>query len=477
MTANKRVAESSSDPYKRRRIDTNARFDNMVDTMSTLHSYPQVHSRQSSNRKTPHRPTRPDHTPHKHPTRSAGSDFSSEKTTRSSSVEKCPSRDSTLSKSLPNWLEKTFMSLARKHPLRLLLPLDMRSPPEENTSNHQPSDPEAVTMSEENLFAYSMPVREPSPHHSPKTFASSSAADPYLISLLGSSVESATAFSAHSLETCSSPTFYADSHADLNSHLFKPHIFDNSSESDHFADVLNTSENVGDITDETAPDSFPPDLVRSSLFSDIYSTPGPGYYISHPMAHFVSPVEDPMSLDRRLGLEIREDELDFQWKTFDRKHIVVPSLARTPTKVKPLRRSINIRGAEPAKITGSTYVAEPPPSPSPFRFSPPLERGTQIQRPDISKVLEHEQRALHISLQPAYGVSASQQIEPTSPRTPIFQHSRSLSGHIDDVELTNTPDNTFLYAYDEGEHEHSQASNDTIESWGNDVRNTWAKES
>ena len=66
------------------------------------------------------------------------------------------------------------MSLARKHPLRLLLPPGLRSPREEvhEPSDLQNLDPEVVPMPEDRLFAFNVPDNEPalSPAYSRKAY-------------------------------------------------------------------------------------------------------------------------------------------------------------------------------------------------------------------------------------------------------------------------------------------------------------------
>ena len=73
-----------------------------------------------------------------------------------------------------------------------------------------------------------------------------------------------------------------------------------------------------------------PEEDSQSLFSNIYNTSGPHNCAPGPV-HFDSPLEDPMSPDHlQSEYEINYDTIDFHWKPFDRKNLVVSDRLQKP---------------------------------------------------------------------------------------------------------------------------------------------------
>ena len=180
----------------------------------------------------------------------------------------------------------------------------------------------------------------------------------------------------------------------MNAYPSEAHIFDDSSESDNFANIFHSSGSSEAYIHETEPSSLLPD-IENPHFSDVYSTPGPGYYVSHPI-HFDSPVEDPLSLSR---LGVLGDELDFKWETFDRKHIVAPTLLRGTTKSEPVYDIYEV-------VPEALKQSDNPISPSPFRFSPLDENEMNSRLPDKPVPHVNIQQAQHVPLLPACNIFA-----------------------------------------------------------------------
>ena len=85
-------------------------------------------------------------------------------------------------------------------------------------------------------------------------------------------------------------------------------------------------------TDEVGISRKPPipEEDSRSLFSNIYSTSGPHYSAPRPV-HFDSPHKDPMNSDHlQPEYEIDYDTIDFHWKPFDRKYLVVSDRLQKP---------------------------------------------------------------------------------------------------------------------------------------------------
>ena len=128
-----------------------------------------------------------------------------------------------------------------------------------------------------------------------------------------------------------------------------------------------------------------------SLFSNIYSTSAPQYSAPRPV-HFDSPLEDSMSSDHlHPGYEIDYDTIDFYWKPFDRKNLVVSDRLQKPIyasrtvhsncasdksefehAITPVNTETNTLNSYifPARKPASPLL---PISPAPFRFLVPPE--------------------------------------------------------------------------------------------------------
>jgi hypothetical protein len=126
-----------------------------------------------------------------------------------------------------------------------------------------------------------------------------------------------------------------------------------------------------------------------SLFSNIYSTSGP-HYCAPRGVHFDSPLEDPMNSDHlQPGNEIDYDTIDFHWKPFDRKNLVVfdrfqkPIYASRPVQSNGASDTSEYEHAVKTVYTETNtlnpYVIPGPASPllsispTPFRFLVPPE--------------------------------------------------------------------------------------------------------
>ena len=146
-------------------------------------------------------------------------------------------------------------------------------------------------------------------------------------------------------------------------------------------------------TDEVGSSWKPslPEEDNQSVFSNIYGTSAPHYSAPRPV-HFDSPLEDSMSSDHlHPGYETDYDTIDFHWKPFDRKNLVVsdglqkPIYASRPVRsngasdasecehsVKPVNTETNTLNSDifPARRPASPLL---PISPAPFRFLVPPE--------------------------------------------------------------------------------------------------------
>ena len=224
-----------------------------------------------------------------------------------------------------------------------------------------------------------------------------------------------------------------------------------------------------------------PEEDSQSLFSDIYSTSGPHYCAPQPV-HFDSPLEDPMSSDHlQPGYEIDYDTIDFHWKPFNRKNLVVfdrlqkPIYASRPVHsigasdtsewdqaVKPVNTETNTLNPYIFPGPASSLVSI---SPTPFRFLVPTESDASSS---VSKF--QDQNAIQNPATPKYfevpGIYIS----------PLDEH-RKVHDTVSNIVLTITQcftshgSQTYIarhhneYAGDSVDQANSQASNDSIESW------------
>ena len=223
-----------------------------------------------------------------------------------------------------------------------------------------------------------------------------------------------------------------------------------------------------------------PEEDSQSLFSDIYSTPGPHYSAPRPV-HFDSPLEDSMSSDHlQAGYEIDYDTIDFHWKPFHRKDLVVPDRLHKPIySSRPVHsngasdtygceHAVNLVNIETNTL--NSYISPGPASPllsispTPFRFLVPPESDTS------SSVLKsQDQNAIQ---------------KPSTPKKcPYFEVPGIYISPLDEHrEVHDAVSNIFQlftshgsqnypakrhdeYTGDSVEQVNSQASNDSIGSW------------
>ncbi|KJA19945.1 hypothetical protein HYPSUDRAFT_43841 [Hypholoma sublateritium FD-334 SS-4] len=329
--------------------------------------------------------------------------------------------------SLPSWLATTFMSLARKHPLRLLLPADLAETSISKSDKRQKSkEPkyEEVPATSDGIFAFKVPERivddmEPpnakeniiahqsllSQNHTPIRNDAyidypipeySSAPLPFSTpgpgSHLGSTTDTTTvgSFATHA---SSSPTLYATDYYAQETTRFEPHTPIYYTDETHKpTDYHSYAENT-DSSDDS--NMLLTDVVDNPLFMDIFANPGPVYSFCAPTPlHFDSPTEDPLtSSPSSAGHDISQGEIDFQWKPFDLRKLPVPSMperaafAYGPSEREALGATGQVDLVDAIRICDHTarkasplaIVPSPSPvapiSPSPFRFAPPPEES------------------------------------------------------------------------------------------------------
>ena len=246
---------------------------------------------------------------------------------------------------LPEWLANTFMSLSKKHPLRLLLPSDSaQSPPAEVHNNNTDAAVLNESVSPDAVFAFNVPVATESNTHADSRdlyFQRSTSydgsrqcrtralSDSFWTelpktpkgSMPGSSLASKTVFSLASPHTNSSPTLY-----DIESHLFSDQPTTPAFQSCSISPVTAQHHFISS-SDGLDSNPLPLDFTDTSYFSDIYATPGPTFH----SAHFNS-IQDPLSSEPNLiPAQTSNDTVDFHWKPFDRKSLIVPPISRTPS--------------------------------------------------------------------------------------------------------------------------------------------------
>ena len=309
------------------------------------------------------------------------------------------------------------MSLSKKNPLRLMLPSDTSEgtlhPQTETTAQSLdvsatgPSfvfgllEPRGI-QDQEHLIAFPQTVLvsdddqenwlEPLPFSTPGPG-----------SLLGSSVASSIDLSLHIPQKDLSTVSYANetyigsnlpsnrSHTPVYSSDFLP--------SDHYIENF--------ATDEVGSSWKPPEEDSQSLFSNIYSTSDSHYCAPRPV-HFDSPLEDPMSSDHlQPGYEIDYDTIDFHWKPFDRKNLVVSDRLPKPIYAS---RPVHSNGAsdisefehavEPVNTETNTplkpYISPGPASPllsispTPFRFlvPPGSDASSSVPKSQVQNAIQ-----------------------------------------------------------------------------------------
>jgi hypothetical protein len=304
------------------------------------------------------------------------------------------------------------MGLSRKHPLRLLLPPGLiQVNPDEDTNELASTYSGAVIAQSESMFAPNLPSgpRISRPGGPPpqqftytesETFVGSTTAIERTLSSPPSPFFStpgpvymlkdnpAPNASIPSPTSCSSSTLYsANIRVGLDSSVpdsFVPNYCSDNEDSTLFGVY-------DDNTDDSASDPLPHELANNHLFLDIFATPGPGYCASR-IEHFDSPTEDPSKSSGK-----NYEDIDFRWKPFDRKELVVPPVperisfayARSEKhegEVKDLINSINFLKTQQDRASN---VSSPPTSPNPFRFMVPAEDDPFSTSPASQAQLRH----------------------------------------------------------------------------------------
>ncbi|KAF4620547.1 hypothetical protein D9613_000664 [Agrocybe pediades] len=488
---------------KRRRTATNAKFDRMIQTMSVVHSSPRSSSTPSgaraSARRNPSRicSAREDCTPPsalasdlsfiKMPSKSgANLDQENEPT----NAREAASKASTVAsdKPLPSWLANTFRTLSEKHPLRLLLPPNLRSSPDIHVSTpitrtagqqSTPGSPHIPVpqpaLEEIELLDVVFPL-DPLPFSTP---------GPGRASLLDSTTGSKTILEIQSPKTDSSSTLCPDYPVSFDEQvhgLVNPHIctfsdMDNLPTTEFQENFINDIRYDGPIVDS---DYVGNEEIFPNVYN-VYNTPGPIFRDSH-FELFDSPAEDPFESDHPYELLSNQSScsnIDFQWLPFDRKTLGIPN---PPKRVAfACDKDIVIddawspcTAAKPEEIDVQNGYA-PPVSPCPFRFLPP-------KTPPLSEVpvpeAYHPQAATVITppkqpFAPVPGVY----ISPLQTNTP--SPVPNVAGRETDTrppQDNDAPSNTAMrksatergssYADEWVDNMfYSQLSNDSIESW------------
>lgn len=306
------------------------------------------------------------------------------------------------------------MGLSRKHPLRLLLPPGLAQVnSDEKDTNELGSG--AVVAQFESMFAPNLPPAPSGPriplsggppprqftYTKSETFAESTTVAERTLSSSPSLFFStpgpvymlkdnpAPNASILSPKSCSSSTLYsANIRIGPDSSVpdsFVPNYYSDNEDSTLFGVY-------DDTTDDSASDPLPHELANNHLFLDIFATPGPGYSTSR-LEHFDSPTEDPSS-------EKKYEDIDFRWKPFDRKELVVPPVPKRVSfayahsekhlicegEVKDLINSVNFLKTQEDHANNASL---PPASPNPFRFMVPAEDDPFLITPEFQEQLRH----------------------------------------------------------------------------------------
>lgn len=322
------------------------------------------------------------------------------------------------------------MSLARKHPLRLLLPVDLAetsiTKSDKRLTSKEP-EYEEVPATSAGIFAFEVPERivddmEPpdtkgnilhqsllSQSHTPIRNDAyidypipefSSEPPPFSTPGPGTHLGSTTDTTVVSFDTqaSSSPTLYvADYYAQENARFEPRTPICYSDETYKPTDYQLYTENTDSSDDSNV---LLTDVIDNPLFMDIFANPGPVYSFCAPTPlHFDSPTEDPLTSSPSSA----GHEIDFQWKPFDLRKLSAPSMPeRAAFAYGPSEREAlgvigqvdlvdamriydhSNREASPLAMDPSASPVAPI-SPSPFRFAPPLEEG-DVHRPQNAPV-------------------------------------------------------------------------------------------
>jgi hypothetical protein len=306
------------------------------------------------------------------------------------------------------------MTLSKKNPLRLMLPSDIYEgtdsdvlhPQTETTARPidvyatQPSiafnllEPNAQDSEYLNALSETTLVTDDEQESWPEPLPFST---PGPGSLLGSSVASSTNIS---LKRHLSPAFYTNETqmgSDLPSNCSHIPLYD--------SDPFPSDSCIEDFATDEVGSSWKP-MPEDDLFSNIYNTPGPRYCAPRPV-HFDFPFEDPMSSDSlQCGYEIDYDTIDFHWKPFDRKNLVVPDCLQKPIYASGSARSNGasdtseseqvVKSVNTETNTLNPHISPEPASPSlsvsptPFRFfvAPEGDALTPVPKSQIQNAVQ-----------------------------------------------------------------------------------------
>jgi hypothetical protein len=255
-------------------------------------------------------------------------------------------------------------------------------------------------------------------------------------SLLSSAAETDTT-ATRLAPVCSSPTIYAsDSYTEKNSNLAEKPTADFYSDTDNFIEFQECHTDNTEDSDNSIPLS--PHLECNPLFSNIFATPGPGY--CPPLAlHFDFPTEDPLSSgpSSSPGYQISYDDIDFQWRAFDRGKLTVPSMpnhaafafgasnrqAVITTDDQMDTDNVRTEKFEMQRLQSPVFKNLPPSSPvppatpCPFRFVAPLGTGTDLQPQKFSIVPGIQEQEQHPAtpIKPAFAPMPGIYISPLHP--------------------------------------------------------------
>lgn len=299
-------------------------------------------------------------------------------------------------------------------------------------------------------------------------------------SLLGSSVAPSTAFSLPIPKNYLSPVSYADETLiDSDLRLHTP-VY--SSDSDPNLSYNPCFETFATDEASTSWDPSMPEEDCPFLFSNIYSTPGPRYCAPRPI-HFDSPLEDPMSSDpSQPGYEIDYDAIDFHWKPFDRKNLVIPDRFQKPIYSSGPAHSNDASHTSEYELTYAVKPVDetntlnlhisPKPtspllsiSPTPFRFLLPPEGDAMTPVPK-SQVQNFAQKPSTPKKSPYFAV-------PGIFISPLDEHRKVYDTVSNTVYMSSctvtSQTNVKKHSDDDAgngiEQANSQASTDSIESW------------
>ena len=305
-------------------------------------------------------------------------------------------------------------------------------------------------------------------------------------SLLGSSVASNNIDLSLPKKDLSTVSYANETYigSNLPSNPSRSHTLVNSSDflpSDPYIEIFAMDE-VGSSWEPLMPEED-----SQSLFSNIYSTSGPHYCAPRPV-HFDSPLEDPMSSDHlQPGYEIDYDTIDFHWKPFDRKNIVVFDRLQKPIYAS---RPVHSNGAfdnseyeHAVKLvktetnTLNPYIFPGPASPllsispTPFRFLVPPESDAPSSVPNPKSQNQNTTQIPSTPKKSPYFEVPGIYISPLDEHRKVHDtvsnvHRLNIIQCFTSHGSQNYPARHHdEYAGDSVEQTNSQGSKDSIESW------------